>query len=89
MNDIEEIIAQGEQAQKLMKNPAYENAIVAIRNEATSLFMNSTPTDKDKREAAYFTLQAIDKLDQRLRNMVFNGEIEVEKAKRRGRPPKV
>lgn len=88
MSEIEEIIEQGEHAEKLMNNPAYESAIKAIKDEAMNDFANSLPTDVEKRQAAYFTLKAIEKLDLRIRGMVFNGNFEQEKAKR-GRPRKV
>lgn len=89
MNEIDQTIAQGDSAQKLLENPAYIAAVEQTKQRAMEEFAASKPGDSGAREAAFFKLKAIEELDQRLRTMLFNGQFEQERIKRRGRPPKV
>lgn len=83
--EIEEIIAKGKAAEKLMENPVLREALEAIKRKAIATFSSSGPLDSDKRETAYFTLKAIEDLELQLEKIKSDGVYEAEKAKRRAK----
>jgi len=79
LDEAEQIIEDGKQAELLINSPVFAKAIEQAKSEAVNDFANSAPTDNDKRESAYFMLKAIEKLEYRLRSIEQNGKFEKEK----------
>lgn len=80
--ETDQIVAKGQEAQRLMENPVLIEALETIRRKQTTVFATSAPGDRDKRETAYYTLKAIEELELQLSKFKSDGVFEAEKAKR-------
>jgi hypothetical protein len=89
MDEIEQAIADGRQAERLMSDPVLQKALDSLKNEQIRNFRATNPPESDKREQSYYMLKAIESLEAKLNGIKSNGEFEQEKIKRRGRPPRI
>lgn len=83
MNTIEQVIAEGEEAAKLLSSPVLLKALEEIRESAISDFEASSSDQTERRESAYFMLASVEKLRQKLRAIEGNGHIEKSKRGKR------
>lgn len=89
MDEIEQVVRQGQSATGILESETFKEAIRQVRQDALEMFTSSKILDKESRECSFFLMQAIDKLEMKLRIMMSNGKMEEEKIKRRGRPPRI
>lgn len=80
--ETDQIVAKGQEAQRLMENPVLIEALDSIKRRQTNAFAGSAPDDVRKRETAYFTLKAIEELELQLGKIKSDGLIEADKARR-------
>ena len=85
MDEIEQRIVEGEEANRLMSNPVLLKALSQIKADCTARIVSSSPSDKEGRENAYHLLKATECLEINLQAMKTKGAIEKQKVEKSDR----
>lgn len=65
-NPWHELEAHAREARKTLNDPAFQRAVGEMYTEAVTRIRTSEPHECEAREAAYWTLRALDQIEQRL-----------------------
>ena len=63
------------QAQRLLDDEVFQSAMAGIRKDLTEDWQRSRPDDAAGREKLFQQLQAIERLEEKLKSYVLNGKM--------------
>lgn len=75
MSDLVQQRAHGNEANELLRYPAFQRACEVMEADCLHELRYSAPVEREKRETAYFQLQALDKMRRELQIALDNGVI--------------
>jgi len=76
----EDVIRRGDQASRLLQDPVLAAAFAEIRQDAYRLWLDSKPSEHDRREELYRIVQALELVRSKLRT--YRGAAQVRLAER-------
>ncbi len=85
---IDNLKLKSDQAQQLINNPAYKNAVEAVRNSQIQRFLSSSQDDTKTREEAHSIILALSALEYELVSAISDQVINERKTvtKKRNAP---
>tara|TARA_S200000501_G_scaffold59349_1_gene49714 strand:+ start:8545 stop:8805 length:261 start_codon:yes stop_codon:yes gene_type:complete len=76
---IDNLKLKSDQAQQLLNNPAYRNAVEAVRNSQIERFLSSSQDDTKTREEAHSIILALSALEYELVSVISDQVINERK----------